>query len=124
MDRAQAYDRHTGRYAPELAAAFARFAGVGRGMRVLDVGCGPGGLTAELAHIVGAQNVAAVDPSEDYAQACRERVPGVDVRVGTAERLPFEHGSFDAVLAQLVVQVLNDAPRAVRPVPSAPPSDA
>ncbi len=39
VGRAQAYDRHTGRYAPQLAPAFARFAGVTPGMRVREVGC-------------------------------------------------------------------------------------
>jgi len=114
LDRAQAYDRHTGRYAPGLAAAFVRFAGVAPGMRALDVGCGPGALTGELARVVGAALVGAVDPSEEYVVACRLRVAGADVRLGRAEDLPFEDRSFEAVLAQLVVQILDDAPRAAR----------
>ncbi len=111
---AEAYDRHTGRYGPELSAAFTRFAGVEPGMRVLDVGGGTGALTARLAQIVGADRVAAVDPSVDYADACRRRVPGAAVRVGSAGALPFDDGAFDVVLAQLVVQALDDAPAAVR----------
>ena len=114
LQPAQAYDRHTGRYAPELAATFVNFAGVRPGMRALDVGCGPGALAAELARRLGATRVGAVDPSENYVAACRERVPGVDVRLGAAEALPFEDAAFEAVLAQLVVQVLEDAPRAAR----------
>lgn len=112
--RAEAYDRHTGRYGPELSAAFVRFAGIEPGIRVLDVGCGPGALTKRLAHIVGGDRVLAVDPSEAYADACRRRVPGVAVRVGSAEALPFDDGGFDVVLAQLVIQALADAPAAVR----------
>jgi ubiquinone/menaquinone biosynthesis C-methylase UbiE len=110
--RAEAYDRHTGRYGPELSPAFVQFAGVEAGMRVLDVGCGPGGLTSVLARIVGGERVTAVDPSEDFTAACRERVRGVAVRVGSAETLPLEDAGFDAVLAQLVVQALADAPAA------------
>ena len=41
--------RFMGRYAPTLAAAFADDAGVSTGMRVVDVGCGPGDFTRELA---------------------------------------------------------------------------
>jgi SAM-dependent methyltransferase len=111
---AEAYDRHSGRYGSELAAAFLDFARVTSEIRALDVGCGPGALTKALAQRVGAERVAAVDPSEDYAEACRRRVPGVSVRVGAGEDLPFEDGGFDAVLSQLVVQAFEDAPRAAR----------
>jgi SAM-dependent methyltransferase len=111
--RVEAYDRHTGRYGAELSTAFVRFVGIEPGVRVLDVGCGPGALTARLAQIAGADRVQAVDPSEAYAQACRKRMPGVAVRVGSAEALPFDDGGFDAVLAQLVIQALDDAPAAV-----------
>jgi SAM-dependent methyltransferase len=83
-------------------------------MQALDVGCGPGALAAELARLLGAERVCAVDPSERYVEACVKRVPGADVRIGAAEALPFEDGSFDAVLAQLVVQVLDDPPLAAR----------
>jgi SAM-dependent methyltransferase len=83
-------------------------AGVRPGQRVLDVGCGPGPLTAALAALVGVDRVAAIDPSEDFVIACRARVPGADVRVGVAERLRFEDDSFDVVLAQLVVPLMDD----------------
>lgn len=114
LGQAEAYDRHTGRYAPELASAFARFAGIAPEMRALDVGCGTGALAEELARVVGPSRVAAVDPSENYVSTCRERVPGADVRLGNAEHLPFDDPAFGAVLAQLVMQVLDDAPRAAR----------
>lgn len=111
---AAAYDRHVGRYGPQLAAGLIAAAGIRAGRRVLDVGCGPGSLTAALATLLGAGHVAAVDPSEDFVAACRDRVPGADVRVGVAERLPFEDGSFDAVLAQLVVPLMEDREAGVR----------
>jgi ubiquinone/menaquinone biosynthesis C-methylase UbiE len=110
---AEAYDRHVGRYGDELAAAFASFADIGSNARVLDVGCGPGALTGALAGVVGPRNVAAIDPSDEYVDASRRRVPGADVRAGTAEELPFDDSAFDAVLSQLVIQALDDAPRAV-----------
>ena len=108
---ADAYDRFMGRYAGELAHGLAAKAGVRPGMRVLDVGAGTGKLTGVLAEIVGEESVAAVDPSEPFVEALRERYPKTDVRRGTAEELPFEDGSVDAVLAQLVVNFLSDPER-------------
>jgi len=111
---AGAYDRFMGRYSIVLAPRFADAAGIEAGRRVLDVGCGPGALTAELVARVGAEAVAAVDPSEPFVTAARERLPGVDVRVAAAESLPFEDGAFDAALAQLVLHFVGDPEQGVR----------
>jgi ubiquinone/menaquinone biosynthesis C-methylase UbiE len=73
------------------------------------VGCGPGALTRALVELLGAESVAAVDPSEQFAEACATRLPGVRVEVAPAEALPFPDGSFDAVLSQLVVNFMTDA---------------
>ncbi len=110
---ADAYDRYIGRYSRDLARALCDLAGVAPGGRAIDVGCGPGGLTAELAERLGAEQVAAVDPSAPFAEACRRRLPGVRVEVAPAERLPFADAEFDAALAQLVVNFMTDAPAGV-----------
>jgi SAM-dependent methyltransferase len=102
-----------GRYSRPLAPRFIRFAGVRPGQRALDVGCGPGALTAQLAVTLGADRVAAADPSPGFAQACRERNPGVDVQTAKAEALPWPDAQFDVVLAQLVLSFVSDAPAAV-----------
>lgn len=102
-----AYDRFMGRYSRELAPAFADFAGVAAGQRVLDVGCGSGVLTEELARRLGADHVAGADPSP-LLEACRERVPGAELKQASAESLPWQDGSFDAALAQLVVHFMDD----------------
>src|SRR5437588_2107736 len=75
---ADAYEKWMGRYSAPLAPALIDFAGVTPGMRVLDVGCGPGALTSTLADL-GPGSVAAADPSESFVEACRGRLPGVEV---------------------------------------------
>lgn len=107
------YGRFVGRYAPGLAAGLIEAAGVEPGWRVLDVGCGPGGLATALAGVVGEENVSAVDPSPPFVSVCRARLPLADVRIATAEELPFPDGSFDGALAQLVVNFMTDAHRGV-----------
>ena len=103
-----AYGRFMGRFSEPLAVPFAEAAELVRGQRVLDVGCGPGALTAELARRLGEAAVAAVDPSAPFVAAIRQRLPEVEVHQASAEQLPFADDSFDAALAQLVVHFMAD----------------
>jgi SAM-dependent methyltransferase len=105
---AEAYDRFMGRYSLLLSPQLADLAEVRVGQRVLDVGCGPGALTAELVTRLGPAAVAAVDPSESFVAAAQARNPGVNVLQASAEQLPFLDRSFDAALAQLVVHFMSD----------------
>jgi SAM-dependent methyltransferase len=109
-----AYDRHVGRYCPALSRAHIAAAGISVGSRALDVGCGPGALTEALARTLGTDRVAAIDPSEPFVAACRRRVPGADVRVGTAEHIPDFGLAFDVVMSQLVVNFMSNANAGVR----------
>ena len=111
---ADAYMRFMGQYSEPLAPRFADLAGIHDGQRVLDVGCGPGALTAELVNRVGAASVSAVEPSDSFAAAVRERLPGVEVRQSAAEQLPFPDGTFDAALAQLVIHFMADPVQGLR----------
>jgi len=105
---ADAYARFMGRYSEPLAVLFAELAHMRPGHRALDVGCGPGGLTAQLVERLGADAVSAIDPSDPFVAAIRARFPEVDVRRGVAEHLPFSDDSFDLTLAQLVVHFMTD----------------
>lgn len=101
-----AYGRYMGRYAEPLADVFAAFAGITAGAKVLDVGSGPGALTARL--LATGAEVAAIDPSPPFVDAIQARFPGLDARLGTAEELPYDTATFDAALAQLVVHFMTD----------------
>lgn len=105
---APAYDSFMGRYSRLLSPQLADLAGVRDGQRAIDVGCGPGALIAELVARLGADAVAAVDPSEPFVAAARQRHPGVDVQRASAEELPFPDDAFDTALAQLVVHFMTD----------------
>lgn len=105
---ADAYARFMGRYAEPLAAKFVERSDVRSGQRALDVGCGPGALTAALVARLGVEAVSAVDPSESFVAATGQRFPQLDVRCASAEQLPFPDDTFDLALAQLVVHFMTD----------------
>ena len=105
---ADAYGKFMGRYSDPLAVLFADWIGVAPGLRVLDVGCGPGALTAVLVERLGAADVAAVDPSHSFLASARDRFPDLEVREGVAERLPYAAAEFDVAAAQLVVHFMKD----------------
>ena len=111
---ADAYGRFMGRWSEPLATQFAVLLDLTPGQRVLDVGCGPGALTTVLVERLGAGNVVAVDPSEPFVAALRERLPEVDVRRAPAETLPLADGTVDAAAAQLVVHFMRDPVAGVR----------
>jgi ubiquinone/menaquinone biosynthesis C-methylase UbiE len=110
---ADAYDRYMGRYSAPLAPKLADFAGVTVGT-ALDVGAGTGALTGELVGRLGPSAVTAVDPSEPFVDALRERFPEVSVQRAAAESLPFADDAFDAALAQLVVHFMSEPVGGIR----------
>ncbi|MFI5981854.1 class I SAM-dependent methyltransferase [Streptomyces sp. NPDC051555] len=89
------------------------------GMSVLDVGCGPGTITADLAELVAPGRVTAVDAAEGVvAQAreyARERgLHGIEFAAADVHALDFPDDSFDVVHAHQVLQHVGDPVRALR----------
>ena len=93
--RAAAWVEHWARLAAPARRAVADAAGIGPGMRVLDVGCGSGEFCA-LAADRGAA-VSGIDAAEGMIAFARRRLPEADLRVGPMERLPWPDGAFDVV---------------------------
>lgn len=93
------------------------------GMRVLDVGCGPGAMSHRIAGRVGSQGaVVGVDLSTAHLRAAARRVPDGEFVLGDGTSLPFEDDSFDLAFAKLVMayvsspeQMAAELLRVVRP---------
>ncbi|MET9517546.1 class I SAM-dependent methyltransferase [Streptomyces sp. NPDC002994] len=89
------------------------------GLDVLDVGCGPGTITADLAALVTPGRVTAVDAAEDVVVRAREvaaerGLANVDFAVADVHALDFPDDSFDVVHAHQVLQHVGDPVRALR----------
>jgi ubiquinone/menaquinone biosynthesis C-methylase UbiE len=87
------------------------------GTRVLDAGCGPGTITADIARRVAPGDVLGIDAAGDVVEQARAAVDGVanvDVRVGDLYALDAADDSFDVVHAHQVLQHLADPVAALR----------
>jgi SAM-dependent methyltransferase len=107
-----AYDAFMGRYSQPLATVFVDSVGLTTGHNALDVGCGPGALTGVLVERLGTTAVSALDPSAPFVAECAARFPSVDVRLGSAEAIPFDDHCFDFALAELVLHFVTDPAKA------------
>ncbi len=109
------------RFRPEWRSTIIGYFGLAPGMRVLEVGCGPGTLAPYLAHgIAPGGRVVGVDLDADFVSLARKAAETSDQRasvayeVADAYALPFADGSFDAAVSYTGIGVLTDPERAVR----------
>jgi ubiquinone/menaquinone biosynthesis C-methylase UbiE len=97
----------------DLTAHTLKLAGLGPGMRVLDVGCGAGDVSLLAASIVGPSgSVTGVDMNGDTVKLVQSRIDGakisnVTIEAGDITKLPYV-GEFDAVIGRLIVLYLGD----------------
>ncbi|KAI0156547.1 S-adenosyl-L-methionine-dependent methyltransferase [Xylariaceae sp. FL1272] len=88
------------------------------GMRVLDVGCGPGNLTSHIADIVGAEgSVAGIDPSKERITIAQQEIkkPNTSFSVGRAEDLSmFAAESFDIIFCNSTFHWVQDQSTALK----------
>ncbi len=110
IDAAKAYEALFvpalfGKWATKVADA----AQVQLGQRVLDVACGTGVLSREVASRTGPCGyVAGVDPNLGMLAVGQELAPAVDWKQGVAEALPFPDETFDAVVNQFGLMFFSD----------------
>jgi SAM-dependent methyltransferase len=84
------------------------------GDHLLDVGAGPGTITADLARLVGRVTATEVGPQELALTAEGTRGLDVELRVADVHALPFEDATFDVAHAHQVLQHVADPVAALR----------
>lgn len=82
---------------------------------ILDVGCGSGMVTHDIAHLTKGK-VVAIDGSEDMISVAKKVLKdcrNVELKVGDAENLPFDDDTFDIVTCNLVLMWADDPQKVV-----------
>ncbi|TGR24281.1 MULTISPECIES: class I SAM-dependent methyltransferase [unclassified Mesorhizobium] len=112
---ASGYEQLMGRWSGKLAPKFIGFAGLAPGEKILDVGCGTGSLTFELAKSAELASIEAIDFSPVFVEAAKRRLadPRIEIQQADATALPFADNAFDRALALLVLHFVPEAGKAV-----------
>ena len=110
-------DFHSARTAANSAAYL--LASIRPDMHILDIGCGPGTITADLAELVPQGSVIGIDLSpevieEARSMATKRSLKNVSFEVGDAHELGFVDHQFDVVHAHQVLQHIGDPTHALR----------
>lgn len=94
-------------------------AGVNKGMKVLDVACGPGIVSEKILERKALPT--GIDFSHEMIMQAKASLPGIDFYEGDAQQLPFEDESFDCVVMNFgmlhlpqPLQAMKEACRVVR----------
>src|ERR1700753_1427428 len=111
-----AYELQMGRWSRRLAPLLIDFAGIRRGRRVLDVGCGTGNLSICLSRNPDIGSVNGIDLSPAYIDHAKSRNDNarLSFEVGDACALPFADAHFDHSVSMLALQFTPDIGLAVR----------
>jgi len=116
MAAASAYEElHVPALFEQWAPRVVDIAQVHAGNRVLDVACGTGVLAREAASRVGPEGfVAGIDPNPGMLVVAERLDSSVRWQEGVAESLPYDEGSFDAVVSQFGLMFFQDRSAALR----------
>jgi SAM-dependent methyltransferase len=111
----QAYESFVGRWSRLIAPPFVAWLGVARISDWVDVGSGTGALTSAVLASADPRSIVAVDPSGDFLAHARASIDDARVRfaVGSADALPIDDATADAVVAGLVLNFVPDVPSAL-----------
>jgi SAM-dependent methyltransferase len=110
-----AYEPYVGRWSRLVARQFVTWLGVPPNKNWLDVGCGTGALCEVILDSASPRQVNGIDPSDGFVSFARHNVTDkrATFQVGDAQKLPVADGSFDAVVAGLVMNFIPDQSKAI-----------
>jgi trans-aconitate methyltransferase len=98
-----------GRWSRKVAPLFLDWVDAPSEKTWVDIGCGSGGLTHQIAVRCSPSQLLGIDPSDGFVESAKALVPSADFRVGSAVGLELPDGSVDLVVSGLVLNFVPDS---------------
>lgn len=110
------YETYMGRWSRQIAKEFVHLINLPKGLKVLEVGCGTGALSAALLEQSSPKHLTCIDTSSGFIETAKSNIDSknVEFEVASAENIPSPDNTFDSVVSALVFNFLPDHAQALR----------
>ena len=108
-----AYDRYMGRWSRKVAPLFLDWLDAPAEKAWVDIGCGSGGITHQIAVRCSPSRILGIDSSDGFLESAKALVPSADFRVGSAVELELPDRSMDLAVSGLVLNFVPDSGKVI-----------
>ena len=108
-----AYDQYMGRWSRKVAPLFLDWLDAPAEQSWVDIGCGSGVLTHQIAATCSPSQLLGIDSSEGFVESAKGQVPSAEFRVGSAVELEIPDNSLDHAVCGLELNFVPDSGKAI-----------
>lgn len=110
---ADAYEQYMGRWSRKIAPLFIDWLAPPQSKRWMDIGCGTGQLSFQIASKCNPSHQIGIDTSEGFLTQAKKLVPGAEFRVGDAQKIDLPDDTVDYAVSGLVLNFIPDKTKAL-----------
>ena len=110
---ADAYEQYMGRWSRKIAPLFVDWLAPSQGKRWIDIGCGTGQLSLQIANKCNPSQQIGIDTSEGFLTQAKKYVPSAEFRVGDAQNIDLPDDAVDYAVSGLLLNFIPDKAKAL-----------
>jgi trans-aconitate methyltransferase len=108
-----AYEQYMGRWSRKIAPLFVDWLAAPQGKTWIDIGCGTGQLSRQIAYKCNPSHHIGIDTADGFLTQAKKHVPSAEFRVSDAQNVDLPDGSADYAVSGLVLNFIPDKAKAL-----------